>query len=139
MNSRPLAPLPTDSDAIEALTPGHFLVGKALESLPDPSESFRPLSLLRRWHLCQSLTQHFWTCWSQEYLVSLRRLTKWKHPSRNMSVGDVVILQEDGIVPSKWQLARVLEVHVGRDGIKTANGTYRRPVTKLALLLPSSD
>jgi hypothetical protein len=59
LNSRPLAPLPAEEDALEPLTPGHFLVGKALESLPDPSISFRPLSLLRRWCLCQNLSVIF--------------------------------------------------------------------------------
>ena len=145
LNSRPLAPLPAEEDALEPLTPGHFLVGKALESLPDPSASFQSLSLLRRWHLCQNLTQHFWNRWSQEYLASLRKLTKWQFPSRDLQVGDVVVLREDGLVPTKWQLARVEEVHPGRDGkvrvatIKTPRGIYKRPVTKLALLLPVSN
>ena len=143
MNSRPLTYLSSDEDALEPLTPGHFLVGKALQSIPDPSQSFRSLSLLRRWDLCQCLTRHFWARWSKEYLIQLRKITKWKLPSRNVTVGDIVVLQEDGLVPSKWQLARVTEVHPGRDGIvrvasvKTSNGTYKRPVTKLALLLPS--
>ena len=51
-----LAPLLTESDAIKPLTP----VGRAIESLPDPSESFHPLSLLYQWHLCQNLARHFW-------------------------------------------------------------------------------
>ena len=143
MNSRPLGPLPSQDDALEPLTPGYFLIGKPLESLTDPSTSFRPLSLLRRWHLCQNLAHHFWTRWSKEYLVSLNRLTKWQFPSRNIGVGDVVVLREDGLIPLKWQLAQVMEVHIGRDGIvrvatvKTPNGTYKRPVTKLVLLLPN--
>ena len=137
MNSRPLAPIPSQDDALEPLTPGH-LIGKPLESLLD---SFRSLSLLRRWHLCQNLTRHFWARFSKEYLVSLNRLTKWRFPSRNIAVGDVVVLQEDGLVPLKWQLARVMEVHPGRDGIvrvatvKTQSGTYKRPIAKLVLLL----
>ena len=48
-NSRPLAPGPCDDDGIEPLTPGHFLIGKPLESLPDPPTFYQPISLLRRW------------------------------------------------------------------------------------------
>ena len=61
LNSRPLAPLPCDEDSLEALTPGHFLIGQPLESIPDPSLSYRNLSLLKRWYLCQSVVRHFWT------------------------------------------------------------------------------
>ena len=39
LNSRPLAPLPHDDDGAEALTLGHFLIGRPLESLPDHSLS----------------------------------------------------------------------------------------------------
>ena len=139
LNSRPLTPLPHDDDGIEVLTPGHFLIGRPLESLPDPAFSYRSVSLLRRWHLCQSLVRHFWQRWYSEYVTTLRRFTKWHHPSRNARVGDVIILKEDGLVPGKWPIARVTEVHTGKDGlvrvvtVKTSTGTYRRPVTKIAL------
>ena len=145
LNSRPLVPLQYDEDGIEALTPGHFLIGKPPESIPDPAFSYRTLSLLRRWHLCQALVRHFWQRWSTEYISSLRRYTQWHHPTRNVQVGDVVILQEDNMVPTKWPLAKVIQTHTGKDGlvrvvtIKTATGTYKRPVIKIALLLPSDS
>ena len=60
LNSRPLAPFPDSEDAIEALTPGHFLTGAPLEALPDPLSSYQPLPLLRRWQLCQVLVRQFW-------------------------------------------------------------------------------
>ena len=72
-------------------------------------------------------------------------MTKWQQPRRNVGVGDVVILQEDNVVPAKWPLARIVEVHPGRDKlvrvvtVKTSNGIYKRPVSKIALLLPSQD
>ena len=56
LNSRPLTPVNSpDDDGIAALTPGHFLVGRPLTSLPDSQLSYRSVSLLRRWHLCQQL------------------------------------------------------------------------------------
>ena len=145
LNSRPLVPLQCDEDGIEALTPGHFLIGKLPEAIPDPAFSYRTLSLLWRWHLCQALVRHFWQRWSTEYISSLRHYTKWHHPTRNVQVGDVVILQEDNMVPTKWPLAKVIQTHTGKDGlvrvvtIKTPTGTYKRPVTKITLLLPSDS
>ena len=127
-----------DEDGIEALTLGHFLSGERPESIPDPAFSNRTLSLLRRLYLCQAIARHFWQRWSTEY-ISLRHYTQWHHPTRNVQVGDVVILQEDNMVPTKWPLVKVIQTHTGKDGlvrvvtIKAATGTYKRPVTKIAL------
>lgn len=140
LNSRPLVALPLDDDGVEALTPGHFLVGRPLEALPDPALAYRSVSLLSRWHLCQALVRHLWQRWSADYLNSLRRASKWHRSSTNLRVDDVVILREDSTIPAKWPLARVVTTHAGNDGIvrvvtvKTSKGIYRRPVAKVALL-----
>ena len=142
LNSRPLVALTSDDDGVEALTPGHFLIGRPLEALPDSPAADQSLSLLRRWHLCQGLLRHFWRRWSSEYLASLRKIYKWHQRSRNLAVGDVVLIREDGLVPTKWPLARVTEVYPGKDDVvrvvqvKTSTGTYTRPVSKIACLLP---
>ena len=130
---------------MEALTPGHFLIGRPLESLPDPSFSYRKINLLRRWHLCQALVRHFWQRWSSEYLVHLQKFSKWHRKTKNLTVGDVVVLREDGIVPAKWPMARVTGVHPGKDGVirvvdlKTPTGTYTRPVVKVAPLITTEQ
>lgn len=117
LNSRPLTPLYTADDGVEALTPGHFLIGRPLESLPDPSFSYRPLSLLRRWHMCQALVRHFWQRWSSEYVVHLQKFGKWHNRQNNLVVGDVVLLKEDNLVPAKWPIARIEKVSAGKDGV----------------------
>jgi hypothetical protein len=76
------------------------------------------------------------------YLDITRRFVKWHHPSRNLQVGDVVLLQEDNLVPTKWPLGRIVNIYPGKDRIvrvvdlKTSRGIYKRPITTIALLLP---
>ncbi len=78
LNSRPLTPASTaDDDGIEILTPRHFLVGKPLSALPDSQFSYRSVSLLRRWNLCQCLVRHFWQRWFNEYLSSINKHNQW--------------------------------------------------------------
>ena len=145
LNSRPL--IPSDQDVTEVLTPGHFLIGRPLTALPDHSSSTseQAMSLLRRWQLCQNLVRHFWSRWSNEYITILNKYTKWPHRSRNVSVGDIVILRDEVLFPTDWPLAKVIDVHPGRDDlvrvvtVRTAKGTYKRPVTKVVVVLPAKD
>ena len=146
LNSRPLVYTGSpDDDSIEILTPGHFLIGQSLCSLPDPAFSYRSLSLLKRWDLCQNLVRHFWNRWSEEYLTSLNRYNQWYRQTKNLEVGDIVLLKEDGMVPTAWPMARIVNVYPGKDSlvrvvsVKTVKGVYKRPVSKVALLLSSDS
>ena len=145
LNSRLLTAMPDSDEGIEVLTPGHFLVGGPLEALPDAPASFCEIPLLRRWHLCQTLTWHPWKRWSVEYLGQLPNRSKWRHTSPNIKVGDIVCLKGEQTSPTRWPLARVKEVIPSRDGLvrvitlQTCKGVYTRPVTKLAPLLSEED
>ena len=68
-----------NDDGVEALTPGagHFLIGRHTEALLDTSDTNQPLTLFKRWHLCQSILNHFWKQ-SEEYINSLQGYAKWK-------------------------------------------------------------
>ena len=56
LNSRPLTPLPEVEDRAEVLTPGHFLVGKPIEALPNHSTAGIEMSLLRKLRLYPALS-----------------------------------------------------------------------------------
>lgn len=146
VNSRPIAPLPDDPYTLNALTPGHFLIGEALVRIPD-EEDYRsvPTNRLTRWSLLQQMTQHLWDRWHEEYLTTLINRTKWLTEKRNFQVGDLVVVKEDNVPPMRWKLGRVQEVLPGKDElvrsvvIRTATGVYKRPIVKLGLLLESNE
>ena len=141
LNSRPLIPLPDDSEGLEALTPRHFLIGKPLMALPDPRESRLPITILRRWNLCQKLTNHFWNRWSKECLITLNRLSKWQKSTPNIQVNDIVCLRDEPMIPTKWPLAGITEIYPGQDEkvrvvtVRTPKGTYKRPIVKIVPIL----
>ncbi|WP_253302630.1 DUF5641 domain-containing protein [Wolbachia endosymbiont of Psylliodes chrysocephala] len=97
---------------------------------------------LKRYHRMQQLLQQFWSRWSREYLTTLQTRNKWRLKSGvGPKVGDLVILVEDNVPPLRWHMARIVELHRGRDeivrvvSVKTSNGSVlRRSLAKVCLL-----
>lgn len=141
LNSRPLCPLSASPEENDYLSPGHFLVGGPIVTVPQPSLLDLKENLLDRWQLVQQLGQRFWKRWHAEYLTTLQQRPKWMRQNPNIQVGDIVLLKED-CSPLSWPLAKVIAVRPGEDGvvrvatIRTAKATYQRPVVKLIPLLP---
>ncbi|XP_058448983.1 uncharacterized protein LOC131428941 [Malaya genurostris] len=145
LNSRPLTAISEDPSDLGALTPGHFLVGSALQSIPEPDLADVPCNRLSLWQTIQRKSQQFWKLWSTDYLHQLQQRTKnfYQHP--NVLVGKLVLLKEDNLPPLKWSLARVTAVHPGPDrlvrvvSVKVPSGAiYDRPISKVCLL-PIND
>ena len=65
---------------------------------------------------------------------------KWANKSRNLEIGDLVMLFVDQTPRSHWPLGRIVEVYPGKDGIvcslkvKTPNSELIRPSGQLYLL-----
>ena len=115
---------------VEVLTPGHFLIGHALRSIPVTNHSNRKFSCLTRWNLCQCLAADIWDWWSKEYITHLQVFPKCHYPKRSVAVNDIVLLKDTDLFIQTWPLGRVVEVHPGKDGlvcvvtIKTTRGIY---------------
>lgn len=65
---------------------------------------------------------------------------KWTAKSENLREGDIVLIRNELLPPSKWELGRVVKCFPGKDGVvrvvsvKTAKSSYTRAINKLCLL-----
>ncbi|XP_053686155.1 uncharacterized protein LOC128735696 [Sabethes cyaneus] len=140
MNSRPLTPLSSDPADVVALTPGHFLVGEPLQSLPEPNLCDIPINRLDSFQKMQQRLQHFWRAWSRDYVAQLQDRKKWPVVQPNIDVGTLVLLKQDNTPPMRWNLGRIEQTFPGKDGrvrvvqVRTAHGTYRRAITEICPL-----
>ncbi|CAD7001676.1 unnamed protein product [Ceratitis capitata] len=141
LNSRPLSPMSQDPEDLKVLTPGHFLRGAPLLSIPEPNSE--NLSLINKWQKLRVLHHQFSKRWKTEYLHHLQKRYKWKGSERNMKEGDLVVIKDDLLPPNEWRLGRITKLHPGPDqnvrvvDIRIQGGTVTRNITKLCLLPPA--
>ncbi|BET00524.1 Retrotransposon protein [Nesidiocoris tenuis] len=137
LNSRPLQALSSSPDDLEALTPGHFLIGQPLTAVPEPDFTDVPVGRLNQWQRLRERVQYFWTRWRKEYLSSLQTRQKWDRHQPNLKVNDLVLLIDVDASPTSWPLGRIIETHPGADNVvrvvtvRTRSGVYRRPSVKM--------
>ncbi|XP_026322793.1 uncharacterized protein LOC113232331 [Hyposmocoma kahamanoa] len=140
LNSRPIGNLTDHPNDMVSLTPAHFLVGEPLITIPEKHNTDEFISPLNRWRMLQKMLKHFWNRWSKEFLHTLQQRHKWQSKSIPPQVGDIVIIKDEDLPPTKWLLARIKELHTGPDGeirvatLKCKNSTLKRPLSKLICL-----
>ncbi|XP_071580238.1 uncharacterized protein [Temnothorax nylanderi] len=140
LNSRPLIPMSSDPNDLTPITPAHFLIGRTLTSVADPTLMHLPESKLSRWQLVQKLQQHFWQRWNKEYISELQQRTKMTKSAEPIKEGTLVVIKEDNLPPFKWKLGRIISIHPGKDEVarvatvKTATGATKITTAKLCPL-----
>lgn len=78
--------------------------------------------------------------WSTDYLSHLQQRAKWTTKEDNIQRGRLVVVKEDNAPPMHWQLAIIEATHPGQDGlvrvatVRTSNGSFKRPISKLCPL-----
>jgi hypothetical protein len=151
LNARPLTHLSVDPEDESPLTPNHFLLGRAHPHIhPDLFDEDGPLSR-KRWRQAQELITRFWRRWMTEYVPSLMERRKWTRESRNVQVGDLVLIVDHNAPRGTWLTGTVSRLLPAKSSlptgkqvvrtvwVKTTTGEYRRPVVKLCLLRRATD
>ncbi|XP_055589044.1 uncharacterized protein LOC129741345 [Uranotaenia lowii] len=140
LNSRPIASHPDHPQDLEPLTPGHLLIGEPLISIAEPDITDLNPNRLNRLQDMKRTVQDFWRRWARDYTSQLHQRSKWKQPSSNVQVGQLVLLQQDNLPVLQWPLGRVEKIFPGNDGrvravlVRTAQGQYKRGVTEISIL-----
>lgn len=141
MNSRPLCPLSNDPNDFAILTPGHFLIGRQLNALPEEVIENIPTNRLSKYQEIQKMFQYFWKRWSSEYLHNLQQRNKWMtNDAQVFKPGLLVLIRDDNVLPMNWKTGRICEIFPGSDqitrvvSVKTQTGTFKRAVNKLCVL-----
>ena len=118
VNSTPLSEISCDPSEPFPVCPTMLLT---LREKPSPSsEEFIDRDLCaygsKRWRRSQYLADQFWIRWKRDYILDQQARSKWQYPSRNLSVGDVVLVK-DPSPRSSWPLAIVSKVFESADGL----------------------
>ena len=69
-----------------------------------------------RWRRVQYLADQFWLSWKRDYFSALNIRRKWRKPNRNVCMGDIVVIKEQG-PRNRWPLGLVVGVKTNQDGL----------------------
>ena len=146
LNARPLTPVSSDVNDLEALNPNHFFLGNknvCLPYLPCAEKFVDHRKLFRQIQACANL---IWDRLRKEFQPTLNNRQKWRSTANEtLKEGDFVWFIEDSEKRGYYNLGRVTETIDGSDGVirsaivRTNYGVYKRPVVKLAPVLTGKD
>ncbi|XP_055527681.1 uncharacterized protein LOC129720255 [Wyeomyia smithii] len=140
MNSRPHFSVSNDPADPTVITPAHYLIGRPLTAIPEPSlEDIKATRLTRLQHL-QLLREHFWRAWSRDYLNTLQPRKKILRATPKIRNNMIVLLHDRNQPPLNWKLGRITTVYPGDDGlvrtvdVMVGGSVFRRPINKISVL-----
>ena len=118
LNARPLTPVSSDVNDLEALNPNHFLFcnrNVCSPYLPCAEEFVDRRKLFRQ---TQAYANLIWDRFRKEYMPTLNNRQKWRSTANEtLKEGDLVCLIEDSDKRGYHNLGRVTETINGSDGV----------------------
>ena len=112
MNERPIGLKNADHSYF---CPNQLLLGRS--SIKAPVAKFdSSLNPRKRFQFIENLTQEYWKRWQIHYFPSSILQQKWHVEARNLSEGDVVLVQDTNSLRGQWKLAEVHTVEPNNDG-----------------------
>ena len=95
VNSRPITPVSSDPQDLEALTPNHLLLQRKVSRLPLGIFVKEACLRRRRWRKVQFLADCFWKRWLREFLPGLQPRQRNLRATQNVKVGSLVLVVDE--------------------------------------------
>ena len=131
INSRPLAVsnISADSqqeDFLSPITPNQLLLARTDDDGP-PLDYTDDDRFTSRMAYVTQVYNTWWDRWIGQVLPTLMPMKKWKKTSKNLVVGDVVMMKYPGNLKDDYRLARVTKTHPDEKGlVRTVTLVYRK-------------
>ena len=148
VNQRPIGRQRLTPDDGTYLCPNDLILGRSTNHVPQGPFAQKN-NLNQRLNFIQEIVDHFWKRWSREVFPSLVVEPKWHVERRNLSTGDVVMIQDSNGVRGNWKIGIVIKIIDSRDGrvrnveVMYKNGTtaikVKRAVQRLIVLVPVEE
>ena len=125
-NERPLGlSRPREDGTYTLITPNQLMLGRSQNILPDDATIANDLPMSSRYRLVNHVTSVFWSKWSVHVSPGLIVRQKWHNETRNLQVGDLVMIADTSKVKSKYKLGVVEDTNLSRDGfVRSATLRY---------------
>ena len=117
-NERPIGLSPPRADGTyQLITPNQLLLGRSINVLPDNTEIVDNMPMSARFRLVHHISTNFWKRWSMEVSPGLVVRQKWHDKTRNLQVGDLVLICEPSKLKAKYKLGVIDSVTTSQDGV----------------------
>ena len=127
INERPIGRHPTSPEDGTYLCPNDLLLGRSTPRIPS-GPFMDKASPRNRFEFIQQLTNYFWKKWTRDFFPSLIIRQKWHTAHRNVTKGDIVLLQDSNLVRGQWRLGKVSQVYPDSDGkVRRVEVQYKNP------------
>lgn len=146
LNNRPLTHILNDNEEMCSITPNDILIGRTNGEQSEFQIDDQDMFTRKVWKYSQIYADRFWKRWVKEYRPEILKRTNW-YDDRNeheFKVGDVVILVDESLRRGRWPKGKIEQIYpnskdnkVRNVDVRTADGVYKRQISKLALIVPA--
>ena len=158
-NERPLGlSKPREDGSYVLITPNQLMLGRSSNIVPDDANIAENLPFRDRYRMVKHVSDAFWHRWCTYVSPALVVRQRWHEKSRNLQMGDLVMICDSSKIKSKYKLGIVDDITVSDDGVvrsttvrycniqSNPNGEDRvsvvrvtRSVQRLVLIMPVEE